>query len=87
MKHAIQLEQKKTMDHNESNTYMTEQAQSFFARKQAETGIELNDVQRRAVVSIDGPMLLLASPGSGKTTTMVMRIGYLIEEKRVSPAH
>ena len=30
-------------------------------------------------------MLLLACPGSGKTTTMIMRIGYLIEEKQVNP--
>lgn len=28
----------------------------------------------------------MASPGSGKTTTIIMRIGYLIEEKRVHPS-
>ena len=33
----------------------------------------------------EGPLLLLACPGSGKTTTMIMRIGYLIEEKNVNP--
>lgn len=31
-------------------------------------------------------MLLLASPGSGKTITIIMRIGYLIEEKGVDPS-
>lgn len=55
----------------------------FFQRKEQELGIRLNEVQQKAVVTIDGPLLLLACPGSGKTTTMIMRIGYLIEEKQV----
>ncbi|WP_168119609.1 ATP-dependent helicase [Paenibacillus sp. HB172176] len=58
----------------------------FLERKKAELGVALNDVQREAVLRTDGPMLLLASPGSGKTTTLIMRIGYLIEEKGVRPA-
>ena len=57
----------------------------FFDRKKSELGIELNDVQKKAVLQTNGPLLLLACPGSGKTTTMIMRIGYLIEEKRVNP--
>ncbi|MGI2327888.1 ATP-dependent helicase [Planococcus sp. YIM B11945] len=57
----------------------------FFERKQQELGVQLNKIQRKAVERTDGPLLLLACPGSGKTTTMIMRIGYLIEEKRVSP--
>ncbi|GJM72130.1 hypothetical protein HMSSN036_43460 [Paenibacillus macerans] len=48
-------------------------------------GVELNEVQKQAVLHTEGPLLLLASPGSGKTTTMIMRIGYLIEEKNVDP--
>lgn len=83
MKQAIQ-EQKKIMELEQIDRM--EQAQSFFVRKQEETGVELNEVQKRAVATTDGPVLLLASPGSGKTTTMVMRIGYLIEEKQVNPA-
>lgn len=55
----------------------------FFERKKNELGIELNDVQKKAVLETEGPLLLLACPGSGKTTTMIMRIGYLIEEKQV----
>lgn len=57
----------------------------FFERKKNELNIVLNDVQKRAVQETEGPLLLLACPGSGKTTTMIMRIGYLIEEKQVNP--
>ncbi|WP_046720916.1 ATP-dependent helicase [Heyndrickxia coagulans] len=58
----------------------------FFTRKKEESGIVLNAVQQEAVKQTEGPLLLLASPGSGKTTTIIMRIGYLIEEKGVAPA-
>lgn len=47
--------------------------------------MELNRIQKQAVLHTEGPLLLLASPGSGKTTTIIKRIGYLIEEKRVPP--
>lgn len=46
----------------------------------------MNAVQQQAVLETEGPLLLLACPGSGKTTTMIMRIGYLIEEKKVPPS-
>jgi len=57
----------------------------FFTRKKNELHIQLNDVQKKAVLQTEGPLLLLACPGSGKTTTMIMRIGYLIEEKKANP--
>lgn len=57
----------------------------FFERKKQELGVELNKIQKKAVTKTDGPVLLLACPGSGKTTTMIMRIGYLIEEKSIQP--
>ncbi|WMT40395.1 ATP-dependent helicase [Paenibacillus sp. D2_2] len=63
-----------------------ERPNQFIDRKQAELSIQLNEVQREAVLLTEGPLLLLASPGSGKTTTMIMRIGYLIAEKGVHPA-
>lgn len=58
----------------------------FFARKKRELGVSLNEIQLKAVLQTEGPLLLLASPGSGKTTTIIMRIGYLIEEKGINPS-
>ncbi|GER73812.1 ATP-dependent helicase [Weizmannia acidilactici] len=60
--------------------------QDFFTRKKEELAVVLNDVQLAAVRHTEGPLLLLASPGSGKTTTVIMRIAYLIEEKGVAPS-
>lgn len=58
----------------------------FFARSLHRLGVALNEIQMQAVLQTEGPLLLLASPGSGKTTTLIMRIGYLIEEKGVHPS-
>ncbi len=46
---------------------------------------QMNPAQLQAVMHGEGPMLVLAGPGSGKTTVIVNRILYLIKERRIPP--
>ena len=46
---------------------------------------EANDAQREAIKTTEGPLLIIAGPGTGKTFTLVKRIVYLIMEKNVLP--
>lgn len=45
----------------------------------------LNDQQREAVRAVDGAVLLLAVPGSGKTTVLVNRLGYMVCVRGIRP--
>lgn len=49
--------------------------------------IDLNDQQEQAVRATEGYVLLLAVPGSGKTTVLVTRLGYLLFGRGVPPEH
>ena len=45
------------------------------------------DPEQRAAAEADGPLLIVAGPGSGKTRTLTRRLAYLVAERGVAPEH
>lgn len=48
---------------------------------------ELNTEQQKAVLAANGPMIILAGAGSGKTRVLTYKVIYLIQEKKIDPAN
>lgn len=57
----------------------------FFSMLETEYGISLNHQQHQAASHVDGPALVLAGPGSGKTTVVTVRTAMLIASRGINP--
>jgi DNA helicase II / ATP-dependent DNA helicase PcrA len=65
--------------------YLCEENDLNFEEFKKQFAIELNSSQEKAVQTGDGASLILAVPGSGKTTVIITRIAYLIYVKKIEP--
>ena len=62
-----------------------EDREESVAEKQKETIQQLNEKQKQAAETIARRIAVAAGPGTGKTKTLISRILYLLEERKVSP--
>ena len=59
----------------------------FFSVRMEKMSAEFNEEQKKAITHQDGPAMVLAGPGSGKTLVITYRVKWLIEEAGVHPSH
>src|SRR5689334_7002191 len=61
--------------------------QEHLSQKFSETYSKLNPAQQKAVDSIEGPVMVIAGPGTGKTQILAARIGKILLDTDASPAN